>query len=262
MKRAVLAFFLPAVVAGVVGGLLYTWVLDPIETYETTPDALRFQDKIAYLGIVSDLYALEGDLRRTEVWLAELGIEADGPVVAGLIERYLDSGGRPEEVRSLAHLAKDLGASGGVLLVFASPPDPLPELTPTSPPQPGASPTPAPSATPAPSFRLVEQTSVCGMPDQPRLIAVRVLDAEGTELSGIEIVVSWATGQDRFFTGLQPEQGAGYADFEMAPEVEYDVSLADYGGEAVRGLTADLLPDVCPTDAVGIDWRVTFQRVP
>jgi hypothetical protein len=258
MKRAAPALFLAAMAAGLAGALVFTWILAPIESYESAPDALLVEDKMVYLAIIGDLYALEGDLPLAEARLAELDIRADGPVLAALLESYLDSGGRPEAVRNLAHLAQDLGASGGILVVFG----PSPEPTLTASPEPGASPTPAPSVTPAPSFRLAEKTAVCAAPDQPSLIAVWVQDAEGDGLAGIEIVVSWATGEDRFITGLRPDRGVGYADFEMSPRVEYDVALAEYGGDVARGLTADLAPGLCPTGTVGLDWRVTFQQVP
>jgi hypothetical protein len=254
--------FLLAMAAGLAGGLLYTWILDPIEWYDTTPDALRTEDKLVYLTFIGDLYAAEGDLSRAEARLAMVGLAADGPVLAGLIEQYLDGGGQPEDVRNLARLAEALGASGGVLLVFGSAPTPSPEVVTALPTPPGASPTPAPTATPAPSFRLVEQTTVCAEPGRPGRIAVRVQDMEGRELPGVEIVVSWVTGQDRFFTGLRPGQGAGYADFEMQPQVEYDVVLAGFRGDMARRLTSDLSAGVCSTGTVALDWRVTFQQVP
>jgi hypothetical protein len=248
--------------AGVAGGLVYTWVLDPIEWYNTTPDALRAEDKLVYLMCIGDLYAAEGDLARAQARLAMVGLEADGPVLAGLIEQYLDSGGQPEEVRTLARLAEALGASGGVLLVFGSAPTPSLEAPTAMPTAPGASPTPVPTATPAPTFGLTEQTTVCAEPGQPGRIAVRVQDVEGNGLPGIELVVSWLTGQDRFFTGLRPGQGAGYADFEMLPKVEYDVALAGFKGEVARRLTSDLAAGVCPTGTVALDWRVTFRQLP
>lgn len=258
MKWAAGALFVAAMAAGLAGGLLYTWILDPIESYESAPDALRMEDKRVYLAIIGDLYAVEGDLSLAEARLAELDVPADGPVLAELIEQYLDSGVRPEVVRNLAHLAQDLGARGGILVVFG----PSPEPTPTATLEPGASPTPVPSVTPSPSFRLAEKTAVCAAPGQPGLIAVWVQDAEGNGLASIEIVVSWPTGEDRFITGLRPDRGVGYADFEMSSGVEYDVALADYGGEVARDLAADLSPGLCPTDTVGLDWRVTFQQIP
>lgn len=254
-----------AMVVGLAGGLLYTWILDPIEHYDSTPNNLRARDKFVYIAIIGDLYAFEDDLPRAEARLAELGIEANGPVLAGLIEEYLDGGGQADDVRNLARLAEALGASGGVLLVFAAAPTPSPEPTATTRAQPGsgsagASLTPVPTVTPAPSFHLVEQTAVCAEPGQPGSISVWVRDQDGNGLAGIEIVVSWSAGQDRFFTGLRPERGAGYADFEMAPEVEYEVTLAGFKGEIAQGLTADLSPGLCPTGTTAVDWQVSFVQ--
>lgn len=265
MRRIGPIILVVAMAVGLAGGLLYTWVLDPIENRSSTPNSLRARDKLVYVTIIGDLYAYEGDLPRAEARLAELDIEADGPVLAGLIEEYLDGGGQAEDVRNLARLAEALGASGGVLLVFAAAPTPSPEPTATIQAQPGSQPAgtslaPAPTVTPAPSFHLVEQTAVCAEPGQPGSISVWVRDQDGNGLAGIEIVVSWSAGQDRFFTGLRPERGPGYADFEMAPEVEYDVALAGFRGELAKGLTADLSPGLCPTDTMALDWQISFVR--
>jgi hypothetical protein len=265
MKRSALIILAVSMVVGLAGGLLYTWILDPIESYDSPPDALRTQDKFVYLAVIGDLYALEEDLSQAEVRLAELGVEADGPVLAGLIEQYLHGGGQAEEVRNLARLAEALGASGGVLLVFAAAPTPSPEPTATlsSQPgfqQPGTSLTPAPTFTPAPSFHLAEQTAVCADPGKPGAIVVRVRDETGNGLPGVEVVVSWSAGQDRFFTGLRSELGAGYADFEMQPDIEYEVALAGFNGEKAQGLSADLAPGLCPTGTIALDWQLSFER--
>jgi hypothetical protein len=265
-RTGLLALFFLAAAVGLAASLYYTWMVDPVEYYDTWPDALRSRDKILYLALVGDLYAYEGDLARAEARLAELGVTADGPRLAGFIEAYLDGGGRPEEVRNLAHLAEALGASGGVLLVFAQ--EPL--STPTSPataaaPGPGqiqASATPAASPTPAPTFRLVEKTALCAAPGTVGRITVWTQDAQGQPLPGVQIVVAWPAGQDRFYTGLWPEQGAGYADFEMSPGTIYEVYLADYRGDVARELGADLSPGLCQAGVEAIDWRLTFQQSP
>lgn len=263
MKRAVpVVLLMLALAAGIAGGLGYTWILDPVESYESAPQALRLEDKYVYLALIGDLYMQEGDLARAEARLATVGMAADGQVLAGFIEGYLEAGGRPEEIRNLARLAETLGASGGVLNVFALAPTPSPEPTETTAPQEVTPPTVAPSPTPAPTFLLAEQTAICAAPGRAGSILVWVRDAEGNELSGVEIVVSWSTGQDRFFTGLRPEQGKGYADFEMAPRVEYDVALAGYRGDAAGGLSSALLPGVCPTDTLALNWRLAFQQAP
>lgn len=263
MRRRALLFAL-ALAVGLAGGLFYSWELDPVEPNDVALQSLAAEAKWTYLTLVGDGYAYHQDLAAAESRLAELGIEADGPALAEWIEHYLDQGGDLEEVRNLARLAADLGASGGVLLVFGPTPTstPTPTLTPSATVGPEASPTPLPSATPAPIFRLVDQTAVCGEPGQPGKIAIRVRDREGRDWPGIQIVASWATGEDRFFTGLRTEQGEGYADLEMSPQVEYEVSLADFRGDIARGLTAIPPPGMCPTNTQSLNWWLTFQETP
>jgi hypothetical protein len=259
VKRWLPALLLLAVAAGVAGGLFYVWVLSPVDVHDSTPSALRASDKLVYLALVGDLYAFEGDLERAEGRLATLGLRPDGPTLAGFVEQALDAGGRPEDVRNLARLAEALGASGGVLAVFAGP-SPAPTLTPT----PGLQPTPTlfPTATPAPAFLLTEQAELCAPPGRPGLITVRVRDAAGQEMSGVQVLVSWTGGQDRFWTGLRPDLGAGYADFQMAPGVDYDVSLAAYPSEAARGLSSALSPGLCGEGVSAVDWRLEFEQAP
>jgi hypothetical protein len=262
MKRAAPVALLLALAAGVAGGLVFAWALDPIESYESAPHVLSIRDKYIYLTLIGDLYVKEGDLARAESRLDTLGIDAEGPVLAGLLGDYLDAGGRPEDGRNLARLAETLGASGGVLNVFALGPVTSPEPTGTVAPQETARPTVAPTPTPAPTFFLAEQTAVCAEPGLPGSIQVWVRDTEGNGLPTTEIVVSWNTGEDRFFTGLRPTLGTGYADFQMAPEVEYDVTLANFRADTAEGLSSDLSSGVCPTDTLALNWRLAFQQVP
>jgi hypothetical protein len=262
MKRAAPIALLLALAVGVAGGLAYAWALDPIESYESSPDALRLKDKYVYLALIGDLYAKEDDLALAESRLAALGIEAEGQVLASLLSDYLDAGGRPEDGRNLARLAETLGAKGGVLNVFALGAVSSPEPTGTAAPQETAPPTVAASPTPAPTFILAEQTAVCAEPGLPGSIQVWVRDAEGNGLPSMEIVVSWNTGEDRFFTGLRPTLGKGYADFEMNPEVEYDVTLASFQADTAEGLRPDLSSGVCPTDTLALNLRLAFQQVP
>ena len=264
IKRYFLAFLtILAVAVGLAGGLLYAWVLAPVTYTSSSPDALDLQDKMAYLAVIGDLYVSEGDQEWAKRRLAELGVEADGPVLAALIEEYLDTGGPVEDVRNLARLAQDLGASGGVLLVFGLPPG-RPEQETEGAIRVAETPLPSPSpffpSTPAPAFKLIEQTATCAAPGQSGTIVVRVRNTEGTGMAGLEVSISWANGEDRLFTGLRPERGNGYADFDMNPHIEYDVSLAGARSDTARGLSADLEPGVCPTTSLSLNWQVVFQQ--
>lgn len=261
MRRVAPAILAGTAIIGLALGLAYTWAVDPVETYRTSPDALKDEDKLIYLALIGDLYALDEDLDLAEKRLADLDVDADGQVLAALIEQHLDGGGRPQDMRNLARLAQALGASGGVLLVFAVPPTPSPEATATGIVQPEVSPTPPPSVTPTPRFQIIEQTALCAEAGRPGQIRVQVWDSTGSGMAGVEIAVSWDTGQDRFLTGLRPEQGAGYADFQMLPQTEYEVTLPAFPAEVGKGLSQDLAPGLCPTTTVALDWRVIFQQV-
>jgi hypothetical protein len=231
---------------------------------DTRPGALRDSEKLVYLALVGDLYVFEGDLDRAKARLANLGLRPDGSALAGFVEQFLDGGGRPEDIRNLARLADALGASGGVLAVFAAP-SPAPTLEPAA----GLSgaiavpaPTLLPTATPVPTFVLVEQAELCADPGQPGLITVRVRDGGGRELPGVQILGSWTGGQDRFWTGLRPELGAGYADFQMAPGTSYDVSLAAFPSEGARGLTSAVPPGLCSAGVDAAVWRLVYRQAP
>lgn len=251
-----------AVAIGLAGGLFYTWGLDEPEDFEAAPDTLRVEDKLVYLLTIGDLYAYEEDLDRARDRLALVDVEAEGQVLAGFLEQYLEGGGSAQDARNLARLARALGASGGVLVVFDTEPVPTVQPTATSVTAPDASVTAFPTPTPVPGFGLAERTAVCAGPDLPGRITMQVLDASGEGMAGVEIVVTWAQEEDRLFTGLRPDEGPGYADFEMMPGVEYEVKLAGFGGDVARALTSDLSPGDCPTDTVALDWRLTFQQAP
>lgn len=249
-----------ALVAGLVAGLLIAWGLAPVDYYNAAPDSLQPEHKLVYMTLVGDLYAIEGDLERARLRLSELGVEPSGSTLAGWLEQYLDGGGRTDEVASLARLAQDLGSTGGVLLVFgATPKVTAPRAT-------GALPLPpAPSATPTPklTFRLVERTATCAPAGQRTgKIVVRVRDANGNGMAGVKIAASWTAGQDRFYTGLRPELGPGYADMQMERGVEYEVSIADARSDVAGGLTSQLAAGICPSTSLSQDWQLVFQQAP
>jgi len=60
------------------------------------------------------------------------------------------------------------------------------------------------------------------------------------QIPGIELILSWAGGEEHFFTGFKPELGNGYADAIMSPGVTYNLRAAD-GGAPV----AELTPPTC-----------------
>ena len=59
------------------------------------------------------------------------------------------------------------------------------------------------------------------------MLKVYVTDSSNRGVSGIEIVITWDEGnsQNNLFTGLKPDLGPGYADFEMSPDITYFVHI-------------------------------------
>ncbi|NIO71673.1 MAG: hypothetical protein GTN71_22240, partial [Anaerolineae bacterium] len=137
------------VATGLALGLTLTWVVWPVQYYDTDPVDLRPEHKEDYIVLVGAAYAVDGDLARAEARLAKLEEKDIGSVVAGLAERYLREGRDVEETRGLAKLADALGVSTSAMLVYIATPTPLPTFTPEGPsialgPPPPMVPTPTP----------------------------------------------------------------------------------------------------------------------
>ena len=81
-----------------------------------------------------------------------------------------------------------------------------------------------------------------------------VLDYEGQPLPNIELLVRWDLGDDRFFTGLKPEVGPGYADFGMAKSNVYQVVVVGAESQVAQGIVAD----TCDEGYLA-SWQIVFQ---
>lgn len=259
-------------ILGLAGALAYAWVLQPVVYVESSPARLRDEYKVEYILLVSQSYAADGDWNRAQRRLAALNDPALADAVGAQVEAALRDGAPADVVRNLAILADRLGASNPAVAVFLPPgqatptptsdaiamtPSPSRTRPPTNTPFPTLTPTLLPTPTPVPIYRLLRREQVC-LEDEPAArIEVIVVDPFLEPLPGAEVVVQWELGEDHFFTGFKPEQGLGYADFNMEPQTIYSVSMAE-GSAAVSGLQVV----VCDSDQGGLagGWRLTFQN--
>lgn len=270
---ALLIALFVGVATGLALGLTLTWVVWPVQYYDTNPVDLRPEHKEDYIVLVGAAYAVDGDLARAEARLAKLEEKDIGSVVAGLAERYLREGRDVEETRSVAKLADALGVSTSAMLVYIATPTPLPTFTPERPsialgPPPPMVPTPTPPATaglpeatttPEAVFHLLEKRRFCGGQGGGRIL-VYVRDEEEQGLPNVRITISWPEGEDEFFTGLKPEEDPGYADFAMQQGIMYNLAIA--GAKGIEGLSAEFSAADCPNteQPVPSSWRLVFQR--
>lgn len=272
---------------GIALGLGYAWALAPAPLIGSAPGQLRADFKDAYRDAVASAYAVTGDLARAR---ARLGLLNDPDAQEALVaqaQRALSSGQPFEHAQDLARLASDLQAgrssvsavqpsappaaeasatprptatldqTSTAAVMTASPQalEPLPALT-------EVGTTPSPTRTPPPSpaapFKQVGSKVVCDAALPTGLLQIIVLDRSGNPYPGIEITITWNGGEERFFTGLQPELGMGYADFVMAPDTLYAIQLARIGAP-VTGIQSPACSGPGDTSYVG-GLELTFQE--
>jgi hypothetical protein len=243
-----------AVLGAIIGlalGLYYAWQVDPVEYTDNVPAALMAEDKMGYMQLVALAYRADGDVERARQRLVALGESAPGQAVTALAQRMAASGGDTQTVSALAALAVALGtgpagptpedgAATGEIIATALP-EPSPTLPPVATPQ--LLPTRPPSPTPPGLFVYVGKQALCDPAISPPLLQVITQNAQGDPIPGVEVLVEWNGGFDRFFTGLKPELGAGYGDFTMEAEQEYTVRLANDPQSEVAGLRSELCVD-------------------
>ncbi len=306
-------YLLTGLIIGVVLGLVYAWLIQPVEYVDTSPALLRWDFKDRYRALIAAAYMANGDLVRAQARLELLGDEDMYRSLAEQAQRTLADQGSSDEARALGLLAIALGRDASGQSVVAPPSNQTPTATISPTPTPTASHTPSPAptdtftptpthtstSTPEPTtgdaadpastptsqssppadaegtptetpiprptntptltrtptltpgapFMLVDSNQVCDQALPEPLIQVYAVNASGQPASGVEVIVSWDQGEERFFTGLKPEKGLGYADFTPIPGTVYTLHLGE-GGEPVGGLTAV----TCRGSGTGLYW--------
>jgi hypothetical protein len=49
-------WFLVAIIVGLIGGMYYGWIVNPVKYVNTTPDTLRYDYKADYALMVAEVY--------------------------------------------------------------------------------------------------------------------------------------------------------------------------------------------------------------
>ncbi len=236
---------------GIAAALFYTWEIDPVVERNTAPWQLDPASQEDYVVAVAMSYAHNNDRTLAFNRLRALRPKRDvWQLVADVACQRVKTGKNITNtdirvIRAMEQLYISQGASGcadgiyptSVPVVFATP---IPTLTRTPTLAPPATKTPTPLASDATPAQFVRPTStppagdsfVLGRlqsfcdPAMPGMIEVRVYDRLGQGIPGVPVTISWSgVTLDRFFTGLKPERGTEYADFEMMPARSYTVTV-------------------------------------
>lgn len=123
-------YLLTGFVLGAFLGLVFAWVVAPVEYVNTSPASLRQNFKDQYRALIAAAYVANSDIARAQ---ARLNLLDDADVARTLAEqaqRTLAEGGSPDAAQALALLALDLG-QGPTPVLTQSPPAETPTLQPS-----------------------------------------------------------------------------------------------------------------------------------
>ncbi len=287
-------YLVTGLIIGIAAGLIYAWLIEPVQYADAAPNSLSENDKDYYRAMIALAYQADGNLGRARQRLAllndsspaeSLKLQAqragdppsvEGIALAALAEVY-NPRPTPQASPTLTAAPPTVPATRaptGVLsptatldpaqaVRTATPlPSATPTITPSVTPTLAASLTPRPTLKPSPTlgapFALKDKQKVCD-PSQPATLQVEVFDGAGKPVPGVKILVTWPpSGLDTFYTGLTLSVSAGYADFQMTPKTVYALQAGD-NGETVAGLTTH---DCTQTNSVTFQggWKLKFVQ--
>ncbi len=102
--------FTIAIALGIAGGLLYGWVISPVEYVDTTPNTLHPDFRVDYILMVAEVYAADGNLDQAGRQLAVLGSDSPADLASQALDYARDNGYSPHEQGLLQRLALGLVA--------------------------------------------------------------------------------------------------------------------------------------------------------
>lgn len=259
-----------ALLAGLGLGLAYSWLISPVTYVDASPALLQADFKDQYRIVIAASYISTHNLDRARARLALLNDTDSVGELSAQAQRMLAAGESFEGVQSLAQLATDL--QQGRVNISSITETPTPEsgvniqeasATPTEfTAKTFIAPTARSTSTPVPApsgpFALISQDTVCDLKLPAGLLQIILMNSRRQQVPGIEITVTWAEGEDHFFSGFKSELGDGYADFIMQADTAYNIR-ADQGGAFIPNIFAP----TC-TDPNGINYTgsllLTFQQ--
>lgn len=271
-------------VIGLLVGVYYAYWVDPIQETLTRPDQLAVSESQYYVVAILLAYTHNNDVQVTfERLLAlDLGtnpIQRVADIACDLARTgYVNNNSGLRAVRAMRTFYQFQGVSGCADTII---PDSqsvalevtvnVPTATATLPPPPTKTPniiaiTPSPTGvvlvpTTAPRRTYDGRITRTYCDEQlAGIIEVRVLDANRDEVGGESIRVQWDEGDSQFVTGLKPERGAGYADFQMTAGLNYVISMPGLSDPIQNIIEADACIDPNTGNSTTTSYEVVFLR--
>jgi hypothetical protein len=233
-------YLLTGIVFGLLVGTLIAWLLWPAHITNVGPGNLAAEYKEQYRLQVALAFASSGDIGRAEARLALLGDGDPVRMLASQAQVALANTSTQREARALAGLAEALRehlAAQQEAEVAVNTPNP----------EQGEVSTPFETGANA-TYKLSDQDLLCESAETPAYLKIFVFDPNGNPQAGVNLSMSYPEDVDEFATGLMPEFGPGYAEYEMTPNTVYTLSIQ--GVEVMGGIKAA----ACETEAGEPAW--------
>jgi hypothetical protein len=273
---------------GLAIGLFVSWYIVPVEQVDVAPWQLTTADRDRYMVAIALAYAQDGDLNRAVNRLLELRLPGDpiqamaDTACALATSGYVNSTSGLQAVRSMIRLYQPQGRAGcadtlisadgaATQIVEVILPTSTLTLTPaaskTATPESQVLSTPTPLALSLPTpesigaFEAISVNTSCSV-QESGLIQVYVYEINGsTGVPGQPVRVRWNGGESRFFTGLIPERGDAYADFQMEEGQSYLVDMPDRADAVDTTLPAVPCTDPTTGERAITTYRVIFRAL-
>lgn len=274
-----------SIALGIGLGLVYAWVIDKRIESNIAPWQLDLRYRTDYLISISLAFARDRDIVRAGDRLKDLRLGTDtwqilADTACDLARtNYASTNTGLMAIRSMVSLAASQGATGcasTLLPLYTSTVAPTPTAarpTQTLAPPPSKTPTPTLGATftpdtlitptilPAGSFEIVRIEPFCDQ-KTPGIIQVQVQDVDGTTgIPAVQIEITSSTAKETFYTGLKPERGDGYADYQMTAGDKYTLILPGLS-DRTQPLEARDCSVQGSNAKTTTSYRVFFRRVP
>jgi len=277
-------YLLTGIFIGFIVGWFYSSLIAPIRMIDVTPDTLSDEGKAEYRTLIALAYQADRDLGRAKERLALL---ADGDMIGALTmqaQQVLAEEGPGATSSALAKLAEALQKGDApreeTIPNEASPTAAEISLLPSQTLQPGqavitATPeatititlqatfTPYPTQTQLAAltmaFSLLDEEKICDTDLPTGLLQIQVEDRDGMPVPGARISIAWEDGEESFYTGLYPQIGLGYADYQMSSEETYILHVGE-SCEIVEDLSIPTCRDVGGNYFSG-GWKLKFKTL-
>jgi hypothetical protein len=109
--------FIIVIILGVAAGLIYGWIIDPVDYVDTSPVTMRVDYKADYVLMVAEIYSATQDAEDAVIRLTYLGDPSPVVSVDNALVFAVESGYGAEDLRKLRDLSDALApltqSSGG-----------------------------------------------------------------------------------------------------------------------------------------------------